>query len=409
MRNHLLQIFVFTLIAFISFAGFNWLIDPYEIWNSPKISGVNTAKSELAIHERIYKTVGLARHPADTIILGTSRSDIGLNPEHPALGKNAINLAISAQPNRETHRIFDALNDRQHINAVVIGLDFFVSNNLLPEPTDFVAENFLPDRSWKLALSGSILMDSIRTILKRKSLLGDTWSEHGLRLWSNQQIKDAGGHRKVMQLSENGYLSSLYLPVPSCSYDFSLNTGKLPQLEEIRAIFARAHRDHITLKLLISPSHARQWETLAAADLWNKWEEWKHRLVKMNEEEAQLAGEPAFPLWDFSGYHSVATETVPVLGDTKTMMHWYFDSSHYTPAAGDLVLDRIFNYHSPVRTVPDDFGVLLTSQNLEAHLAHIRTDREHYRLTHPEDIAEIETLAREVAKTKRCLSATITN
>ena len=245
-------------------------------------------------------------------------------------------------------------------------------------------------------------MDSIRTILKRKSLLGDTWSERGLRLWSNQQIKDAGGHRKVMQLSETGYLSTHYLPVPSCSYDFSSNTGKLPQLEEIRAIFTRAYRDHITLKLLISPSHARQWETLAAAGLWNKWEEWKHRLVKMNEEEAQRAGEPAFPLWDFSGYHSISTETVPALGDTTTMMHWYFDSSHYTPAAGDLVLDRIFNFHSPDRTVPDDFGDLLTSQNIEAHLAHIRTDREHYRLTHPEDIAEIEAMAREVAKTKHC-------
>lgn len=86
------------------------------------------------------------------------------------------------------------------------------------------------------------------------------------------------------------------------------------------------------------------------------------------------------------------------------MMHWYFDSSHYTPAAGDLVLDRIFNYHSPNRTIPDDFGVLITSQNIEAHLAHIRADREHYRLTHPDDIAEIEAMAHEVAKAKRCKS-----
>ena len=47
------------------------------------------------------------------------------------------------------------------------------------------------------------------------------------------------------------------------------------------------------------------------------------------------------------------------------------------------MLDRIFNYHSPDRTVPADFGVLLTSQNIEAHLAHIRAAREQYRQTHP--------------------------
>jgi len=245
-------------------------------------------------------------------------------------------------------------------------------------------------------------MDSTRTILKRKALLSDTWSAHGLRLWSAQYIKDGEGHRKLMKLSETSYLSYTYLPPPSCDYDFSPTNGRLPQLEEIRAIFARAHRERITLKLLISPSHARQWETLAAAGLWHKWEEWKHRLVKMNEEEAQRAGQPPFPLWDFSGYHTISTETVPALGDTTTMMHWYFDSSHYTPATGDLVLDRIFNYRSPERTVPNDFGILLTSQNIESHLARIRADREHYRLTHPDDIAEIETLAREVAKTKHC-------
>lgn len=66
------------------------------------------------------------------------------------------------------------------------------------------------------------------------------------------------------------------------------------------------------------------------------------------------------------------------------------------------MLDRIFNYHSPDRTVSADFGVLLTSQNIEAHLDHIRADREHYRQTHPKNLAEIEAMAREVAKTKHC-------
>lgn len=402
MRNHLIHICVATLITLALLTGFNCLIDPYNIWNSPKIRGVNAAKSELAIHERIYKTVGLARHPVDTVILGTSRSDIGLNPNHHALGKDAINLAISSQPYRETRRLFDALNDRQKINTIVIGLDFFVANNFLAEPPDFVAENFTTDRSWKLALSGSTLMDSVRTTIKRKVLLSDTWSENGLRLWSGQYIKDGEGHRKLMKASENSYLSQHYLPAPSCSFDFSSTKGTLPQLEEIRAVFDRAHRDHIALKLLISPSHARQWESLAAAGLWNKWEEWKHRLVKMNEDEAQRAGQPIFPLWDFSGYHSISTETVPALGDTTTIMYWYFDSSHYTPAAGDLVLDRLFDFKSPGRTIPDDFGVLLTSRNIDAHLANIRVAREHYRQRHPEDVAEIEAMAREVAKTKHC-------
>lgn len=403
MRNHLIHICVATLIALVVFAGFSWLVDPYNIWNSPKINGVNAAKSELAIHERIYKTVGLTRHYANTVILGTSRSDIGLNPNHSALGQDAINMAISSQPYRETRMLFDALYDKAKINTFVIGLDFFASNNLLPEPPDFKVENFEDSRNLKLIFSASTLMDSMLTVAKRKVSDDGTWSENGQRLRSDEYVKDGGGHKELMKTYAKGQ-QTLYLPPPLCSFDFNSSSEKLPQLEQIRAIFARAHRDHITLKLLISPSHARQWESLAAAGLWNKWEEWKHRLVKMNEEEALRAGQRSFPLWDFSGYHSISTEAVPALGDKTTMMHWYFDSSHYTPAAGDLVLDRIFNYHSPNRTIPDDFGVLITSQNIEAHLAHIRADREHYRLTHPDDIAEIEAMAHEVAKAKRCKS-----
>ena len=50
-----------------------------------------------------------------------------------------------------------------------------------------------------------------------------------------------------------------------------------------------------------------------------------------------------------------------------TPMHW--DHSHYHRAAGDLILDRIFGYSEPARTLPADFGVRLTGDNIDAHFA----------------------------------------
>src|SRR5205823_3536266 len=109
-----------------------------------------------------------------------------------------------------------------------------------------------------------------------------------------------------------------------------------------------------------------------------------------------------FPIWDFSGYNSITGEDVPPVQDVKTRMHYYYESSHYTPATGDSVLDRIFGLKPNERSLPDNFGVLLTSRNIDAHLANIRYAREHYRQTHPEDVAEIEAIAREVTKQKHC-------
>lgn len=402
MRKHIRTIGVAASVFFVAMTGFNGLVDPYKIWNVLEIKGINSEKSELAAHERIFKTVGLAQQPANTIILGTSRSDIGLDPTHPAIGNSGLNLAISSQPNHESRLFFDRAIDVMGSKTFVIGLDFFVTNSLLVQPPDFVSDNYEGGRIAALIASVSTLKDSLKTLIKRKTYPGDTWTPQGLRNGWDKRVRKELGHRKVMGDSEMSYLKNHYLAPPACSFQFGTIDRKPTPTEEIRAIFIRAHRDRIALKLLISPSHARQWETLAAADRWAQWEEWKHRLVSMNEEEARRAGQSPFPLWDFSGYNSVTTETVPPLGDTQTMMRWYFDSSHYTPAAGNLVLDRIFNYRSPDRTVPDDFGVLLTPQTIEAHLARIRADRERYRQTHPQDVAEIEAMAREVAKTKRC-------
>lgn len=393
--------FIATLIILAVISGFNLLVDPYEIWNIVELNGVNADKSHSASNERVFKIIGLSKRQASIVILGTSRSDIGLNPDHAALGTDALNLGTYDQPYLETRLIFDLMANRK-VKTVIIGLDFFAANALKPYPADFEVKNFVPLRNLQLLFSISTLKDSVFKIAKTKVLGKDTWSEKGLRLWSVEDIKRKGGHRKYMIKSEMGSLHE-YLPPPSCSFNFvSAEKSNIP-LEEIRAILSRAHREHITLKLLISPAHARQWETLATSGLWNKWEEWKHRLVQMNEEEAQRTGQSPFPLWDFSGYHSISTETVPTLGNTKTFMHWYFESSHYTPAAGDLVLDRIFNFKSRERSVADDFGVLLNSGNIDTHLSNIRLARVHYRQTHPEDVTEIESMAQEeLAKTKSC-------
>ena len=87
-----------------------------------------------------------------------------------------------------------------------------------------------------------------------------------------------------------------------------------------------------------------------------------------------------FPIWDFSNYNSYNAEPVPEKGDLDTKMQWYWESSHYKKELGNLMLDRIFKYTHPERTVDDNFGVLITTGNIESHLAQIRTNREKWRM-----------------------------
>ena len=118
-------------------------------------------------------------------------------------------------------------------------------------------------------------------------------------------------------------------------------------------------------------------------------------MVRLNEQVAEEYHRQPFPLWDFSGFNSYTTEAVPKLGDKVSMMEWFWESSHYRKELGDRVLDRVLDYTDPDRQIADDFGVLLTSGNIEQHLEAIRQSREAYEQAHPEEVKEIQELVRK--------------
>ncbi len=61
-----------------------------------------------------------------------------------------------------------------------------------------------------------------------------------------------------------------------------------------------------------------------------------------------------------------------------------FDNSHYTPDIGDSIINRIFDYQ--IGKVPDDFGVLLTTDNLEEHIDNIKQKRQKWLKNNPEEV-----------------------
>ena len=105
-------------------------------------------------------------------------------------------------------------------------------------------------------------------------------------------------------------------------------------------------------------------------------------------------------LWDFSGYNSITTEDVPDHGDGTVRMDWYWDSAHYTPAAGELVLARMIG---DVVSVPRDFGERLNTKTIPNLFAQEQRLRTRYSTLHPEEIADVKHLVRATAELRRRL------
>lgn len=396
-----LKVLVFGFLTlFFLVVGFNDFMDPFGIFNAPKIEGINANKPASGkSRARLAKAHQVRQLKPTTIILGSSRSDVGLDPTHPGWRNEKVyDLSINGSNMYEMVRYFQHAHALKPQKRVLASLDFFQFNIQNKNRPDFEESRLAADFdgvSQSLCIKDYLIVStSIDTFMAAsKTLKGQHLTPVYLKTGSRNSVHKHqkfwakygwDNHRSAFIANERRFFSEFY-------NDFKFSEPDvLSAFDPFRVLLATAHREGVDLRLMISPSHARLYETIQIKGLWKQFEQWKQTLVQMNEEEALKAHKNPFPLWDFSGYNSYTTETVPPVTAKGVEMQWYWESSHYKKELGDRVLDRLLEHNEPGRVVAEDFGVKISSLNIEKHLAHIRQDRLQWRQNHQNDVLEIE-------------------
>jgi hypothetical protein len=370
--NWLFLLFVSIPLSLVG--TFNLLVDPYDVFDSPNWLGINHVKPKKDNNDRLFKASDLIRLKPTTLILGSSRTKQGIDPEHPSLSsdRSTYNLAINGPNTYEIRRYLEhAIANQPRIKEIIFGVDFFMFNATLKNQPSFSED--------RLEKTHIVINDAINTLfsldsfnvsqatveasLKEKNK-DDTYGENGFM--PNRTINDGSTKWRFDQSIE------LYFKLHS-DYQFSEE-----YLAEFKKIVDLCQQNKIDLKVFISPSHATDMEAIRATGRWETMEKWKREIVKI------------IPVWDFSGYNSVTTEPI------KDVMTNYADNSHYTVAIGNLILDRILAYQSD--KVPLDFGVLITPENIESHLHKTKSDREIWTKNHTDEVKLVETIQQKMKK-----------
>ncbi len=373
---------VFGLI--LSIAIFNLVIDPFGHYYLIDIPSINMEKTQVGLGGgRVIKTMELLAKPYKSVILGTSRANIGIDPQHPAIPQPAYNAALNGTNIYEMEKLFNFIIDNcKSVNLIVFSLDFLTFSNRRTTNADF-AESMLADenqlitklqQTFSIAETHYALKTVIDNIQRRPAQYKTLYTDQGLA----KQIFQLP-HRTLFQdiLRTNFFVNEQTYAGFCYSQD---------RLNRFRQMIRVAQQHEITVKLFISPIHARQLEAIRVMKLYPIFEQWKRDLTTVLSEEKAI-----YTLWDFTGYNRWTTEAIPV--DPKQTMQWYWESSHYKIALGNKVLDRLFADHFE----SDDFGVILTPEGIEMHLAQIRRARQAYQNDYPQEINELETLAQQVA------------
>lgn len=338
-------------------AAINFVVDPYAGFRFDDIAGFNDQKRLKRGGGRVSKSVILDRQSFETVFLGTSTVETGLNPMGKVLaGQKAYNAALPFSSIGEIHKVALYIAERRAPKRVVIGLDFasFASGRGTGgdySDSGFAGRSMVPIYLERL-FSAQTLRDSTGAVRDSGRGKISPFSKYG-----NYDPNAASARIDI-----NGqFVSSLDAYLSTAYRNFRYDRANVDLL---RDALARLVNKGTQIILFASPIHALHLDAIEIAGLRGDFDNWKRDMTSLAA-EIDRSGEGSVAFWDFSDYNSVTSE--PVATHPGDRMRWYWDAAHYTAAAGDLILCRVLDCRDI--SVPDDFGIRLHGSNIDGILA----------------------------------------
>jgi hypothetical protein len=325
-----------------SVALMNYVVDPYGLFRygtwrhdvSHQFTG--TAKN-------FIKTRYIAQNPQkyDCLILGSSR----VNGIDPTQIKDATCYNMNygdGLPRNHLDNLRYILSKGARPRIVLIGLDeFSYKKDTTEHFTDYMRYPYPP------AVHQSTILFYLKYLIRysSRSMKEPLEGFEGKRQPSKYDhygtgLEDSPGEpERIIEADPRKHENDPVFQLPFISEGDRMEQA----LREIRQTVALLNGHGIRLIVFINPVHKA---TYLATGL--------ERFFYFEKELSRITN-----FWDFSGLNSITTNN-----------YYYYETSHYRRNVGALMLARMFNDRSV--KVPDDFGVLVTGDNVEKHLADLR-------------------------------------
>lgn len=399
-----------TLAIAGAVAAFNFAVDPYLLFNVGRTPGFNDLKPSAATRERMMKAYQVERVSARTIVIGSSRPDLGLDPATrawPASSRPVYNLGMVGAPledNVKYLRHYVASHAGKGPTTLIVGLDFEDFLRLPAAPAQPLREphplnemearlavgpdgrpnpargmRVMQDRAQGL-LSLDALADSVHTVLNNRLTALSNLEANGHL--SEASMRDAARADGFALLFDQKNLETVQRYGKPHRHLSDTPDGPIHKFDVIEDLLAFARQHDIGIVLTIQPSHVSRLELLDQMGYWADYERWKHALAAL---AARAGTNQQVTLWDFSGYEEPMREAVPAKG--KGEMQWFWDPVHYNSRLGDRIVARLFGAEQS-----DRFGILLTPENVDARIARVRRDREAFRAAMPQEVSHLARL-----------------
>lgn len=366
-----LRLMLTSAVIVIAMVGlFNAFIDPLGVFGSPRIAQINAIKPHLDHHRELARYQGAYRLCPNAGFFGNSRVEIGFDPESPALaaqGLSAFNHAIPGTGAGTTLRqIIWLENAKCFPKTVFLGVEFFdFLGGSAPLKLPRLATYPAPQRNARFfaesVFSITGLRDSLTTIAVQRSRYPATTTDRGLNPLLNyiSEVEQSGHYVLFRQRAEENARNWTRKPKRLRPIQGGISDDEAM----LDAIVSHAADGGSMTYLIIYPYHAEIRMMIERLGLGDLFADWKRIIVGIAEKNSDRDGK--VQVWDFSGIAPETLEAIPVKGDRKTHLAYYWEAGHFKKELGELVIERLLGK-------PSNFGIQLNSQNLESWLAEDR-------------------------------------
>ncbi|VAV92396.1 hypothetical protein MNBD_ALPHA01-584 [hydrothermal vent metagenome] len=398
-----------SVLLFSSIIALNYFTDPYLLHGIKRINGFNKIKPAAGSHSSQSK-IHLA-HKADInlLIIGNSRPEMGIDPDHFFFKKNNLKAYNLAQPgstlNTQYGYAMDILREK-NIKIILIAvdfIDFLTPKKTMSDPYQWPPQKTSANKRQKFNWDGSVntdyryqyfkdiylplisldtLQDSLRTLFNQRDNSSDLLNNGFNPAKDMEQITHTDGVKTLFKQKIPQVITSF------TSQDWKTNTPGYnwsPDFNKLQFLLDYLQDKGIETKVFINPYHMQYLEIIENSGLSEEFAIWKKQLVRI---VANTGKDGKITLWNFSDPDNYITE--PMLNAGQIPLKWFWEPAHYRKELGNLMINTLFADHKPSMKNPKQFGYRLTPENIDFYLSEYTRNLKKYRDIYPEEATFIK-------------------
>lgn len=340
MRRFLRWFAAALALALALAGGLATLVDPYDYWGAPRVSGVNAARGAANTHLGWVKERQYARGRWSTIVAGNSRVQVGFDPASaawPVDARPVYNLGLAGRSAADAMAAVETAIAVRRPRAVYLGvdlIDFRVTREAWRawRPSAGPGPPSLTERAGRVArvsLSLTALGDTLASLAGQRAADPADITPAGYNALAEYRrvVADEGHFALFEQRNRENYRNyaagakAVRWPGPGGSDAWAA-------LDRLAAV---CRAKGVRLVVFTYPYHADILAGFERAGLLPALLDFKRAL-------AAFGARAGVEVWDFARLNAASAEPVPPPGDRATRLGWYWEAGHFKAAMGDAMI-----------------------------------------------------------------------